>query len=58
MYRIRRAFQLSLQHKLLPKEQWTKDADDVPYLSPIIVEIQKELAEKDALDSLTPLKKH
>ena len=27
VYRIRRATQLSIQHKLLPKEEWTKPED-------------------------------
>ncbi len=27
MYRIRRATQCSYQHKLLPKDQWTKPED-------------------------------
>lgn len=58
VYRIRRAFQLSLQHKLLPKNQWTKPEEDKPYLTPIIAEIKKELKEKADLDSLTVLKKH
>ena len=58
VYRIRRAFQLSLTHKLLPKNQWTKPDEDTPYLMPIIAEIKKELKEKADLDSLTVLKKH
>ncbi len=58
VYRIRRATQLSLQHKLLQRSQWTKPDDDVPYLLPLIKEIEAELAEKENLDALTIIKKH
>lgn len=58
IYRIRRATQLSLQQKILPKHEWTKPEEDVPYLSPILEQIYAEKAEKDALDTLTVLKKH
>lgn len=33
MYRIRRAVQLSLSHKILPKEEWTK-MEDVSFRTP------------------------
>ncbi|KAH8171390.1 ubiquinol-cytochrome C reductase complex 14kD subunit domain-containing protein [Sarocladium implicatum] len=58
VYRIRRATQLSIQHKLLPKEEWTKPEEDTPYLSTIIKDIQAEMAEKDALDSMNVIRKH
>ncbi|KAL2158199.1 hypothetical protein VTH06DRAFT_4519 [Thermothelomyces fergusii] len=58
IYRIRRATQLSLQQKILPKHEWTKPEEDVPYLSPILEQIYAENAERDALDTLTILKKH
>ncbi|KAK4249083.1 cytochrome b-c1 complex subunit 7 [Corynascus novoguineensis] len=58
IYRIRRATQLSLQHKILPKHEWTKPEEDVPYLTPILEQLQAELKEKDALDTLTVLKNH
>ena len=58
VYRIRRATQLSLQQKILPKNEWTKAEDDVPYLSPILAQIYAESNEKHALDTLTVLKKH
>ena len=58
VYRIRRATQCSYQHKLLPKAEWTKPEEDVPYLSPIIEQVEAELAEKDALDSASILRKH
>ncbi len=58
IYRIRRATQLSLQQKILPKPEWTKPEEDVPYLTPILEQLYKEASEKNALDTLTVLKKH
>lgn len=58
IYRLRRATQLSLQHKLLPKSEWTKPEEDTPYLSPLIAQIRAEEAEKEALDTLAPIPRH
>ncbi|KID99031.1 ubiquinol-cytochrome C reductase-like protein, partial [Metarhizium majus ARSEF 297] len=58
IYRIRRSVQCSYQHKLLPKDQWTKPEEDTPYLRDIIAQVETELAEKDALDSMTVAKRH
>ncbi|KAI0509428.1 cytochrome b-c1 complex subunit 7 [Xylaria bambusicola] len=58
VYRLRRAIQCSVTHKLLPKDQWTKPEEDVPYLSPILEQIRASHAEKEALDSLTVIKGH
>ncbi|KAI0885619.1 14 kDa subunit of cytochrome bd ubiquinol oxidase [Annulohypoxylon maeteangense] len=58
VYRLRRAFQCSCTHKLLPKEEWTKDSEDVPYLQPLIDQIHAEEKEKDALDSMTVIRSH
>ncbi|KAI9900896.1 hypothetical protein N3K66_005158 [Trichothecium roseum] len=58
IYRIRRAVQCSYQHKLLPREEWTTNENDVPYLRPIIEEIEAEMAERDALDAAQVIKKH
>ncbi|KFX88472.1 hypothetical protein O988_09010 [Pseudogymnoascus sp. VKM F-3808] len=52
VFRLRRAFQCSLSHQLLPKEQQTPPEEDTPYLSPIIREIEAELKERNDLDSL------
>ncbi|CAP73944.1 uncharacterized protein PODANS_2_12970 [Podospora anserina S mat+] len=56
IYRIRRATQLSLQQKILPKNEWTKPEEDVQYLSPILEAIEAEAKEKQALDTLVPSK--
>lgn len=58
VYRIRRATQLSLQHKVLPKSQWTKDEEDTPYLMPLVKQIEAELKEQDQLDSMEVVRKH
>ncbi|KXJ90795.1 cytochrome b-c1 complex subunit 7 [Microdochium bolleyi] len=58
VYRLRRAFQCSITHKLLPKEEWTKPEEDQPYLVPIIEQIKAENKEREALDSLTIVKNH
>lgn len=57
VYRLRRAFQCSVSHTILPKEQHTKAEEDVPYLSPIIAEIEAEQQEKADLDSLVVSKR-
>ncbi|KAK0619237.1 cytochrome b-c1 complex subunit 7 [Immersiella caudata] len=58
IYRIRRATQLSIQHKLLPKAEWTKPEEDVPYLVPLLVQIEAEKKEIEQLDTLSVMKKH
>ncbi|OJJ44757.1 hypothetical protein ASPZODRAFT_134876 [Penicilliopsis zonata CBS 506.65] len=52
VFRIRRAFQCSISHTLLPKEEQTKPEEDVEYLSPIIREVEKEFKERKDLDAL------
>ncbi|GKT44934.1 cytochrome b-c1 complex subunit 7 [Colletotrichum spaethianum] len=58
VFRIRRAVQLSYQHKLLPKNEWTKPEEDYPYLGPIIQQIQAEEAERLAFETIEVQKKH
>ncbi|KAI1350638.1 cytochrome b-c1 complex subunit 7 [Xylaria sp. FL0043] len=58
VYRLRRAIQCSVTHKLLPKDQWTKPEQDVRYLTPILEQIRAAEAEKAALDTLTIVKNH
>ncbi|XP_015912522.2 cytochrome b-c1 complex subunit 7 [Parasteatoda tepidariorum] len=43
VYRIQRAFQLTIQHDILPKDQWTKFEEDQNnhYLQPYIDEVQQ-----------------
>ncbi|KLJ06038.1 hypothetical protein EMPG_10564 [Blastomyces silverae] len=52
VFRIRRAFQLSIEHQLLPAAEQTKPEEDVEYLGPIIREIERENKERADLDNL------
>ncbi|OXV10083.1 hypothetical protein Egran_02156 [Elaphomyces granulatus] len=52
VFRLRRAFQCSLSHTLLPSHEQTKPEEDQEYLSPIIREIEKEAKEREDLDNL------
>ena len=52
VFRMRRAFQCSLAHQLVPKNEQTKPEDDIPYLSPIIKEIEAERRERMDLDAM------
>ncbi|KAF0410763.1 14 kDa subunit of cytochrome bd ubiquinol oxidase [Gigaspora margarita] len=56
-YRIRTAFQLTLQHNILSKEKWTKPEDDVRYLSPHLDEVVKEEEEREAFDAIKVVRK-
>ncbi|KAI1616993.1 ubiquinol-cytochrome c reductase subunit 7 [Exophiala viscosa] len=53
VFRLRRAFQCSLAHQLLPAAERTKPEEDKEYLSPIIRQIEAELKERADLDSVT-----
>ncbi|KAJ9642451.1 Cytochrome b-c1 complex subunit 7 [Coniosporium apollinis] len=57
VFRMRRAFQLSLSHQLLPKEEQTKPEEDTPYLTPLIQEIEAELKEREDLEAMVVKKK-
>ncbi|KAF3007794.1 Cytochrome b-c1 complex subunit 7 [Curvularia kusanoi] len=57
VFRLRRAFQLSMSHQLLPKEEWTKPEDDRPYLTEYIKEIETELAEREDLEAMVITKR-
>ncbi|GAM82834.1 hypothetical protein ANO11243_008200 [Dothideomycetidae sp. 11243] len=52
VYRLRRAFQCSLSHQLLPPAEQTKASEDVEYLSPIIRQIESEKKERLDLDAM------
>ncbi|KAI5203372.1 ubiquinol-cytochrome c reductase complex 14 kDa protein [Aureobasidium subglaciale] len=52
VFRMRRAFQCSISHQLLPKNEQTKPEEDIPYLSPIIKEIESEKRERMDLDAM------
>ncbi|CCF59785.1 hypothetical protein KAFR_0H03750 [Kazachstania africana CBS 2517] len=51
-YRIIRAHQQELSHHLLPRNEWIKGKEDVPYLLPYLLEAEMEAKEKQDLDNL------
>ncbi|KAK7190798.1 hypothetical protein DPSP01_006601 [Paraphaeosphaeria sporulosa] len=57
VFRIRRAFQCSVSHQLLPKNEWTKPEEDTPYLSKIIEEIEVEMSEREDLEAMVVQKR-
>lgn len=52
VFRLRRAFQCSLSHQLLPESEHIKPEEDVLYLSPIIAEIEAENQEREDLEEM------
>ncbi|KAF2663810.1 hypothetical protein BT63DRAFT_430078 [Microthyrium microscopicum] len=52
VFRLRRGFQLSLAHHLLPPHEQTKPEEDICYLSPYIAEIEAENQEREDLDAV------
>ena len=46
--RLARAFDLSVNQKRLPREQWTKPEDDVAYLRPYVLWVRSEMEEVDS----------
>ncbi|KAL8857327.1 MAG: hypothetical protein Q9178_006093 [Gyalolechia marmorata] len=57
VFRIRRAFQCSLSHQLLPKDQQTTPEEDYLYLTPYIKEIEAESRERGDLEAMVVNKK-
>ncbi|KAJ6000773.1 hypothetical protein N7481_001182 [Penicillium waksmanii] len=53
VFRIRRAFQCSISHTLLPANEQIKPEEDVEYLSPIIRAVEQEAKERAELETLT-----
>lgn len=51
-YRIIRAHQTELTHHLLPKNEWVKAEEDIPYLLPYILEVEAAAKEREELDNL------
>lgn len=52
VFRIIRAHQTELTHHLLPESEWTKPSEDIPYLTPYILEAEAAAKEKEELDNL------
>ncbi|ODQ80262.1 hypothetical protein BABINDRAFT_35937 [Babjeviella inositovora NRRL Y-12698] len=51
-FRILTAHQCAISHQLLPKDKAVSFEDDVPYLTPYILEAEMEAAEKAELDEI------
>ena len=45
-FRISRAINFDIKKMLLPKDEWLEYENDVPYLQPFLVEIEREQAEE------------
>lgn len=58
IFRIRRAVQLSIQARILPKDQWIKPEEDTPYLTLILEQLEAEAKERELLDNMTVVRKH
>ncbi|VDM26602.1 unnamed protein product [Hydatigera taeniaeformis] len=50
-FRLARAHLLSANKTILPKEEWTKEEDDAPYLEPYIKLVERELRDKADWDN-------
>merc|ERR1739848_501962 len=53
IFRCRRAMDLSLKHQILPREEWTSDEEDVPYLTTLIEQAKKERLERAEFDRMS-----
>ncbi|GMF37953.1 unnamed protein product [[Candida] boidinii] len=52
-YRILTAHQLSLSQSVLPESKAVKPEEDIPYLTPYILEAEAEAFEKDELNNIS-----
>lgn len=55
-YRIMTSHQLSLMHDVLPDSKEIQPKDDIPYLTPYILEAEAEAKEKDELNNIKLVK--
>jgi len=56
-FRFKRASQTSVQHKDLPKSEWIKPEEDVRYLKPHVLEVEKEDQERHLWDTVNVVRK-
>ncbi|KAM9386330.1 cytochrome b-c1 complex subunit 7 [Pholidichthys leucotaenia] len=47
MFRLKRALDLTMKHRILPKDQWTRYEEDVRYLTPYLKEVIRERKERE-----------
>ena len=57
LFRFRRALNLSLHKVTLSPDQWTTEAEDVPYLTPHIKQVEAEVQDKEHYDQMTNVPK-
>jgi len=50
LFRLKRAYDLTMKQIILPEEQWTKPEEDVTYLRPYIELCKKERVEREQWD--------
>ncbi|WFD30091.1 Cytochrome b-c1 complex subunit 7 [Malassezia sp. CBS 17886] len=52
VYRFRRAMQLSVNQRILPKNEWLPASKDVRYLSPLVEQVRAADAERLDFDTM------
>ncbi|KAJ3160324.1 Cytochrome b-c1 complex subunit 7 [Geranomyces michiganensis] len=55
IFRHRRAINLSGQQITLDKADWTKPSEDIRYLTPLINQVENEIATKQNFDNMTTI---
>ncbi|KAJ3380896.1 Cytochrome b-c1 complex subunit 7 [Lobulomyces angularis] len=53
IFRFRRALNVNALQQELPPSEWTKPEEDVPYMRPIIHQIESEIETKENFENLT-----
>ncbi|KAI0303400.1 cytochrome b-c1 complex subunit 7 [Multifurca ochricompacta] len=56
-FRFKRASQISVLHKELPKSEWIKPEEDIRYLKPHVLEVVKEDQERRVWDTVNVVRK-
>ncbi|TPX43750.1 hypothetical protein SeMB42_g04432 [Synchytrium endobioticum] len=52
LFRFKRAFALSGTQNMLSPSEWTKPEEDIPYLRPLMEQLENEMASKQAFDQM------
>jgi len=51
-FRIKRALQLSMQHRILPEHMHTTDETDIHYVKEVLAQVVREREEREKYDAL------
>ncbi|TPX31060.1 hypothetical protein SmJEL517_g05514 [Synchytrium microbalum] len=54
-FRFKRAFALSNAQNTLDAAEWTKPEEDVPYLRPLMQQLENEMSSKEAFDQMVTI---